>query len=341
MERFIISRDDSIYEAWPDIVLTNTGKLICVFTECESHGKRDLARLVVTESTDKGRTWSKKIPLTDRGTKDAYYNCARISKLPNGKIVIVCDFSHGEKMDDITITHMWTSDDDGKTWVGPSLLPCDGIVPDKYLVLKNGRHIVSTHRLSRVTSKLEQSLWYSDDNGLTWSDKVMVASDKRYNLCEGSILETKSGDLICYLRENSGIGYDCLKTISHDNGETWSEVINVPIPGCHRPVSGYLDDGNVMITHRYMQGGKGWLGSWTQNLFTAILNGEQILCESRNEQSARIFPIDFDRSSKSDLGYSGWVQFPDGEIYIAYYIVDDAPKAQIRGCSIRKEDYLL
>jgi sialidase-1 len=35
------------------------------------------------------------------------------------------------------------------------------------------------------------------------------------------------------------------------------------------------------------------------------------------------------------------VQFPDGEIYVVNYIVDDAPKGQIRGYSLRKEDFLL
>jgi sialidase-1 len=35
------------------------------------------------------------------------------------------------------------------------------------------------------------------------------------------------------------------------------------------------------------------------------------------------------------------VQFPDGEIYIVNYIVDDAPKAHIRGYSVREEDFIL
>ena len=52
-------------------------------------------------------------------------------------------------------------------------------------------------------------------------------------------------------------------------------------------------------------------------------------------------PIDFDRSPVSDLGYSGWVQFEDGEIYIVNYIVDDAPKAQIRGYSLTENDFIL
>ena len=40
----------------------------------------------------------------------------------------------------------------------------------------------------------------------------------------------------------------------------------------------------------------------------------------------------------SDLGYSGWAQFPDGEIYVVNYIVDDAPKAHLRGYAFREED---
>jgi sialidase-1 len=35
------------------------------------------------------------------------------------------------------------------------------------------------------------------------------------------------------------------------------------------------------------------------------------------------------------------VQFDDGEIYIVNYIVDDAPKGQIRGYSLGMEDFLL
>jgi hypothetical protein len=48
-----------------------------------------------------------------------------------------------------------------------------------------------------------------------------------------------------------------------------------------------------------------------------------------------------DRNPKSDLGYSGWVQFDDGTIYVVTYLLDDSPKGQIRGYSFRMEDFLL
>lgn len=339
--KFVVSRDDSIYHAWPDVVLTGSGKMICTFTECTSHGNRDDSRIVMVESRDRGRTWSEKRPLTEKTTANDFYNNSRISLLPDGRLVIICDRVYGkEKPETKKEVYVWFSSDDGKTWSEPILTPAVGIVPDKYRVLKSGRHIISCHTFGD-SGKLEQYLWYSDDGGKTWSDRVTVAADAGLNLCEGNILETPSGALVCYLRENSGRGWDCMKTISYDGGLTWSEVCNVPVPACHRPVAGYLKSGKVLLTHRFMQGGKGWLGSWTQNVFAAFLDGEQVLCKKRSEQSARIVPLDYDRSSVSDLGYTGWVQFDDGEIYVVNYIVDDAPKAHIRGYSFYESDFFI
>jgi sialidase-1 len=115
----------------------------------------------------------------------------------------------------------------------------------------------------------------------------------------------------------------------------------MPIPGCHRPVAGLLQNGLVLITHRFMQGGKGWIGWWTQNFFAALTDVESCLARTRVDAHTRILPIDFDRHRESDLGYSGWVEFADGEIYVVNYIMDDAPKAQIRGYSLSMRDFVL
>jgi sialidase-1 len=81
---------------------------------------------------------------------------------------------------------------------------------------------------------------------------------------------------------------------------------------------------------------------WTQNLFAALTDETSALATARHDSSARILPIDFDRSPLSDTGYSGWVQFADGEIYIVNYIVDDAiDKGQIRGYSLQLTDFIL
>ena len=342
MQKYIVSRDDSLYEAFPDLVKTDSGRLICVYTECAHHGNRDLSRIVFRTSDNRGKSWSSVHALTERRSDSQYYNCARISRLHDGRIVISCDYISGEKLTDTREIKLWFSSDDGESWSEPMIIPgAHAIMPDKLIELKSGRWLIAAHSPSETTGKLTEYLWYSDDKGKTWSERVTVVSDPRYNLCEASLLEVEPDAVVAYLRENSWMGYDCFKTISRDGGLTWNGVYNVPLPGCHRPTAGLLTDGRILITYRFMQGGSGWLGSWTQNTFGALMSRESALVEKRNEQSARIFPIDFDRSSVSDTGYTGWAQFDDGEIYVVNYMVDDAPKAFIKGSSFRAEDYLI
>ena len=342
MQKYIVSRDDSLYEAFPDLVKTDSGRLICVYTECAHHGNRELSRIAFRTSDNHGRSWSPVHALTERRSGSQYHNCARINRLHDGRIVISCDYISGEKLTDTREIRLWFSSDDGESWSEPMIIPgAHAIMPDKLIELKSGRWLIAAHSPSETTGKLTEYLWYSDDKGKTWSERVTVASDPRYNLCEASLLEVEPDAVVAYLRENSWMGYDCFKTISRDGGLTWNGVYNVPLPGCHRPTAGLLKDGRILITYRFMQGGSGWLGSWTQNTFGALMPRESALVEKRNEQSARIFPIDFDRSSVSDTGYTGWAQFDDGEIYVVNYMVDDAPKAFIKGSSFRAEDYLI
>jgi len=339
IEKFTISRDDAIYEAFPDVALTPSGKLVCVFAECTHHADRSYTRLMLADSGDRGRTWTPKRPLTAGTDGMPYWNCARITQLRDGRLVILADLvnkiheSRGENF-------LFFSSDEGATWSDPVETPGRGIVPDKLLELASGRWILSCHDKDPENGFLAQRLWYSDDHGTTWSDPVMVAAKEGLHLCEVSILEIGES-LVAFLRENSSQGWDAYKTISNDRGETWGEPIRFPLPACHRPVAGFLNNGRILITHRFMQGGKGWVGWWTQNLFAALTDRESALAPTREEAHARIMPIDFDRSPESDTAYSGWVQFEDGEIYVVNYILDDAPKAQIRGYAFRPEDLIL
>lgn len=342
--KFTISRDDRYYHAFPDIALTPSGRLVCVISECTHHGDRSYTRIALRDSSDRGRTWSAKRYLTEAARGRPYWNCPRLSMLSDGLLAAVVDSIGAEEQTGNYgqfRNYLWFSRDEGRTWSEPVLIPAEGIVPDKLRVLTSGRWLLSCHVTDPTTGCLIQRLWYSDDHGGCWQGPVMVGQQAGLNLCETSILELEPGVLVAFLRENSGLGRDCYKTISRDNGATWGDPIAFPLPGCHRPVAGFLQDGRILITHRFMQGGKGWVGDWTQNFFAAITDRDSALAPARHEARTRILPVDFDRSPRSDLGYSGWVQFPDGEIYIAAYIVDDWPRGQIRGYSLRPETFLL
>jgi len=263
--------------------------------------------------------------------------------LRDGRLVVIVDklfASEGSASPEPCRNYLFFSDDEGVTWSEPVDTPAFGTVPDKLLELADGRWILASHYKDAAFGYLVQRLWYSDDQGGTWHGPVIVGRQEGLNLCEVSILPV-GGTLVAFHRENSGNGWDCYKTISTDRGESWSAPIGFPLPGCHRPVAGHLQDGRILITHRFMQGGKGWPGWWTQNFFAALTDDESALATSRNDAHARILPIDFDRSRASDTGYSGWVQFDDGEIFIVNYIMDDAPKGQIRGYSLQLSDFLL
>jgi sialidase-1 len=346
LERFIINRDDAKTQAWPDLALADNGELICVFTECAEHVDRSGSRLCICKSSDRGRSWGEKTPLTDHGTKFDYYNNARINNI-KGTLVIVADRVRGKTgnigIDEnlgSTEVYAWASYDNGKSWDGPHKTGAVGICPDRLRMTKSGRIILAAHKLSEKSGKLEQYLWYSDDKGKSWSDRVTVGADARYNLCEGHIVETEDGTLVAFMRENSGYGEDCMKAISRDGGQTWDGVYHTTLQGCHRPTIGYLSGGELLITYRYMQGGdpRSFFAGRAQNVFAALLPADQLTETARDRQSACIMPLDHDRNRSPDLGYTGWVELDDGEIVVAYYIKDDAPRDHIRGVRFRKTD---
>ena len=169
---------------------------------------------------------------------------------------------------------------------------------------------------------------------------MVVGKKEGLNLCEVSILPV-AGKLVAFMRENSHLGWPCYKTISDDRGESWSEPVAFPLPGCHRPVAGHLRDGRILITYRFVQGGGRLWGKQAQNFFAALTDDESALAGQYKDARTSIMPVDFDRAPIADLGYSGWVQLDDDEVYIVSYIVDNAPKGQIRGYSLHPSDFLL
>lgn len=343
IKKFKISNDPQWYEAWPDVVLTDEGVMVAVFSECTHHKDRSYTRIMLTESSDRGRTWTAKHPLTE-GTLNLpyYYNCARIAKLSDGRLVITLDVIKrgNEVAPDKSKVLLFFSSDNGKTWDKPIETPLRGILPDRLIELDNGRWIISAH--CEVDGVFTQFLRYSDDQGATWSEPVVVARDEKLFLCEISMLPLGNGKIVGFLRDNSLKGYDCKKVLSCDNGETWSEIINFPICGCHRPTAGMLKNGQIFITYRFMQGGGGEIWERAQNFMGYLTDLKSVESLKREGASGRVIPIDYDRSPFADLGYSGWVEFDDGEIYLVAYIVDDAyDKGQIRGYSMQLSDLVL
>ena len=344
IEKYTVSRDPVRYAGWPDVTLGADGKLVCAFSECTHHCVRSNTQIMLIDSADGGRTWENKRALTEETKGLAYYyNCPRINTLPGGELAVIVDkipSASGEGSLGDCVNVLYRSKDNGKSWSAPEELPLRGIVPDKYRLLNGSRIAIAAHQY--LQGHLAEYLRYSDDNGKSWSEPVLVAFESRLNLCEVCLIPLGEGKVAALLRENSGVGYDCYKSVSCDNGETWGPLVEFPLPACHRPVAQVLRDGRILVTFRLCQGGNCGMGSGAQNFFGALTDRESLLSIRRNDASVRLFPIDYDRSPRPDTGYSGHVQLPDGKVCIVNYIVDDALNvAQIRGYRLDPKELIL
>lgn len=129
IEKFTVSRDDSVYEAFPDVVLTPTGRLICIFSEMTHHTDRSYTCVMITKSDNRGRTWTPKEGLSEprKTLEDFGHNCPRIGMMPDGRIYALCDI--GRKLENDQTENkiaIWFSSDNGESWTKP-IYVLDGV----------------------------------------------------------------------------------------------------------------------------------------------------------------------------------------------------------------------
>ena len=103
-----------------------------------------------------------------------------------------------------------------------------------------------------------------------------------------------------------------------------------------------MRSGEIVITYRIGCGLSTSLGLYVETpeeALKGLVPGDE---ESKNGHTeARFAVLDNDRSLSPDSGYSGWVQLPNGDLYVVNYITDDAPRAHIRGYHVGREDWYL
>ena len=341
IEKFVISRDDSIYECFPDVCMTDTGRLVITYRESEAHSCKEYSHLVFRTSDDQGRTWSDKTYLVRSEVTDGVlfkWNCPRVSQLGDGRVIINCDGypvppGEGGSQYDSKI-FLWISEDDGASFGEAIETPVCGIVPDKVIELASGRLMLGTHVFDGDLGVARQMVHVSDDGGATWRGPITVCCTHHYWSCEGGIVQLPGGEVVCYMRENSRTGIPGPKCISTDEGETWLGPFDTLMNGLHRPAVGMTDDGEVLVLYRFHPG-----GPFAKNFFAYKESIGSALEPLREKQHGIILPLDHDRNEQSDSSYSGWVHLPDGRFFAVNYIKDDAPMAQIRGYYFTADEF--
>jgi len=344
VEKFTISRDDSTHECFPSLTRCSDGRIILVYRESDGHEVKTFCRLVVRISDDDGKTFSDRKVLVETKQIDGTvlkYNCPKVQQLNDGRILVICDSypippsESGESWQRSNVVFFF-SEDNGNSWSAPQDTGVHGIMPDEVVELDNGDWLLATHFRSPETGNAIQCASRTTDEGESWQPRVTVASRKGYDFCEASIIEMPGGQLVCYMRENSRKGRPVYKCISEDGGKTWEGPFETLMGAGHRPVAHLTDSGKVMITYRHYPGAK---AKWAKNTFAFLESVQSALEEDRSKQSGVVLPLDHDRSPASDSGYTGWVEVGPGQFFAVNYIVDDAPKAQIRGYRFGEADF--
>ncbi len=241
----------------PSLLVTKQGSILA-FSErrlgLHDHAQNDI---VLKRSTDDGETWSDEIVAHEDGMNSI--NDPLTVQLENGRILLMfARFPYGRhsrdagwiKMADLgyddpvtnVLTFVCHSDDDGRTWSKPvdisrqvkhpKLLNAN--TPGAMIQLTKGPHkgrvvtglwgalpIVKDDKRSRGWQIVAA---YSDDNGQSWerTEPLVDASGQGFpNECQ--VAEASNGDIILISRNQGGERFR-KKAISHDGGETWSEI---------------------------------------------------------------------------------------------------------------------
>jgi predicted neuraminidase len=192
-------------------------------------------------SDDGGRTWSDSEFLVRRN--EGGYNIMAVSllRLQNGSIALF--YGRKNSLND-SIPMMRISNDEAETW--SSSISC---ITDKegYFTINNNRVIQMENGRLLVPVGLHELLengdlnlfgrifiYYSDDNGNTWSCSEEVPNPPGIMVQEPGVVELKDGRIMMLMRTNKGCQY---LSYSNDKGRTWSPIVASNIPSPISPAS--------------------------------------------------------------------------------------------------------
>ena len=328
VEKFTLSRDDSFMEGWPDLIKLHTGRLLVAYNECVGHGNRDHTHITVRVSDDGGQSWSEKRYVGEETFQGDQWNSIRVNQMKDGRIILVCDRIARSEFTRETEMYAFESLDDGDTWSDKRRLGIFGYCSDKVRELADGSLLLCVSRFNAERGKSEIFAHKSLDGGASWSAPVLAVASDSYTFIEPAVLQMPGGALAVFLRENSFKNYNGFAVLSTDGGASLGEAFEIPVPGVHRPFVGYLRDGRILLSYREFLNGD-------RSRLKACVFDEKAL---QTGEGFEIFELDRDRSPQADGGYSAWTELESGEIVMVNYIVDDAPKAYIRGYRIHLEE---
>ena len=333
---FVIYQDAMFYSTFPSLVVRPDGEILCAFRRAPD--RRALwggpgpthtdanSYLVLVRSKDGGKSWSKNPELIFAHPlggsqdpcmvqmKDGTIICTSYgwALLPEEKVAALKN-TNSHSPYSFLGGYIVRSDDGGKSWKGPFIPPT---LPGEKALDCLGHPVATFNRGAMTQGKDGKMYWAvvradgpssvhlitSSDRAKTWKYASPIAVDDKITFNETSMIETKKGDLVAFMRT---AGFDDHLAIarSTDGGKSfkWEDgkIIGHPYHALKLP------DGRVFLIYGYRHQPFG--------VRARILNAD-----CTNMAEAPEFVIR-EAGGNGDLGYPWAALLPDGNVLVAYY----------------------
>ena len=263
------------YHSVANVVATPSG-LVAVYRLSDSHSAVS-THIMVAYSSDRGRTWHGHRSISHRNVweHNSVWVAPQLSRLRDGRLVIICDLGHRTSGDDWPRLAIWQqpprgmanylfwSEDDGRTWSQP--VKCDDVGGEPgYVVDLSDGTLVYTRTEPLETNVFEippppgynryhrNTAVFSDDRGKTWTRSATISDDPYHGDAEVGIVELEPGHLLAITRigfANGAFGQPSRLIHSYDFGRTWNEPQLAPFYG-QRTAVHKLHSGKLLVTYR-------------------------------------------------------------------------------------------
>jgi sialidase-1 len=330
----VVHKDDTNYEAWPNIERLANGDLLCSFYQAV---RRDgithldtTGRALCVRSSDEGRTWTAE-PSVIYDDEDSQENIA-VRQLSDGRLM--ANFYSWRNLTDeqkqaVTEPQYWvgqsiapykwayvvatavvTSANGGRTWDEhytvirhPAWLWLATNKP--VLELPGGTLLIPMYGWRHGDSRDTSVVMRSEDGGLTWTHPAVVADGMKHPIgFNETSLVWLPNDTILAMARTAGGDDHLYQSRSSNRGLTWSEPVKTPMVG-HPPDLLLLRNGDLLCTYGYRHAPYG--------VRACISRDFGRTWDMQREVVLR------DDGLGGDLGYPASVELKDGTILTVYY----------------------
>ncbi|MDP1797043.1 MAG: sialidase family protein [Planctomycetaceae bacterium] len=316
---FVATEKNPRYSEGSVIVLRD-GRLMYATTEfIGSESDFAQARIVATESSDDGRTWSTPHVLQENIGKNNVMSVTlrRLSYPARFDAPIGFFYLVKNSKSDLNVW-LRTSADDGVTFGPPVRATTDAgyhvLNNDRVTILSTGRIVVPVSSTADVGSvnRFVCSTWSSDDSGLTWKRSQNSIPYEKRGAMEPEVIERRDGTLLMHIRTQAG---HIAVSESTNQGESWGPAKSWSVRAPEAPA-----------TLRVIPSTGDWLLIWNDTFVAGAGHGGKrtplSFAISRDEGQTWSPSRSLETSTDHTYAYTS-VAFHEGRLLLSYYVGDE------------------